>query len=93
VYNEEEYAYLRRTAQQLHFSPEVTGDLDKNYSFVHDMTRKVMTGAINSITGMCYDVAILNYAGDARPIERWSKVAHQWAASQELDEKRPLAVD
>ena len=64
-----EYLNFRNLAQKMHLRQGILEEFDKDYEFTHSMARKVRTGAINSISGMCYVIAIYNYAKIANTIE------------------------
>ena len=69
----DEYTRLRKLAEKMHLRDGLIQEFNKDYSFIHRLASSVRTGAINSITGMCYDVAFCNYALLARKIERMAE--------------------
>ena len=71
-YTFEEHARLRCLAQEASLRIELIQSFDRTYNFIYWMTRKVRTGVLNSISGMCYDIALKNYAKIAQIIEKSS---------------------
>jgi hypothetical protein len=68
-FSRREYIRLRRSASKNHVDKRLLHEFDRDYCFTHVMARRIRTGAHNSMTGMCYDVAIRNYARIAGIIE------------------------
>ena len=66
-FTRQEYRRLRELARKARLDPEEIEEFDRDYCFTHIMARKLRTGAHNAMTGICYDVAVRNYAriGDA----------------------------
>jgi hypothetical protein len=69
-YSEERHKQIRSLAQKANQRQELIDYLDRNYNFIYWMTRKVRLGTINSIGGMCYDIALQNYAEITEKIDR-----------------------
>lgn len=69
-YSDEEYSTLRNYVLSLHLNDGTLAELDKCFAFIHEQARAMRTGAHNSMTGMCYDIAIRNYANVAETIEK-----------------------
>jgi hypothetical protein len=54
----------------MYVSPELIAELDKDYEFMHKCPRLMRIGRFNSITRMCYDIAIGNYAKIGEALEK-----------------------
>ena len=60
-YGQERHRQIRALAEKAGLSHAFLEELDRNYNFIYWMARKVRVGTINSISGMCYDIALKNY--------------------------------
>jgi hypothetical protein len=69
----QEYARLRNLALHFHLKEELIAEFDKDFRFMHECPRLMRTGRFNSITGICYDIAVKNYAEIAGTIEKTEK--------------------
>lgn len=71
-YSDEEHARLRTLAEEVNANKEFVKEFDRNYNFIYWMTIRARSGKINSIGGMCYDIALQNYAEMADKIAKES---------------------
>jgi len=69
-YNDDEHKRLRKLATDANASKTFIHNFDRTFNFIYWMTIRARTCKINSIGGMCYDIALKNYADLAEVIER-----------------------
>jgi len=67
-YGKDYHCRLLSLAEKAHLTPEAVAQFDRDFNYIHWMTLKVKAGTINSISGMCYDIAIKNYSEIAKII-------------------------
>ena len=71
-YSDEEHARLRTLAEKLNASKKFVKEFNRNYNFIYWMTMRARSGKINSMGGICYDIALQNYAEMADKIAKES---------------------
>ena len=71
-YSDEEHKRRRKLAMDNNASEEFIHNFDRTFNFIYWMTIRARTGKINSIGGMCYDIALKNYADLAEVTEKES---------------------
>lgn len=71
-YSFKEHVALRNLAERANASKKFINEFDRTYNFLYWMTIRARHNKINSIGGMCWDVAIKNYADYAETIEKES---------------------
>ena len=69
-YSDEEHARLRTLTEKLNACKKFVKEFNRNYNFIYWMTISARAGKINSMGGMCYDIALQNYTEMADIIEK-----------------------
>lgn len=69
-YSKQEYTRLRKLGKKAHINKKLIRKFVRAYCFTHSFARRIRTGAHNSMTGICWNGAIRQYAEVALIIER-----------------------
>lgn len=73
-YTDQEHSRLKRLAEKARLCKDLIEEFDRDYRFIRALARKLRTGVHNAMTGMCYDIAICNYARIATIIEKTESI-------------------